>query len=87
MSKDGLPANPYQPVKRPGLTLSDEKKAAEGDSGAGSGGPEVERPWGVPPGSQPDPSAPSAVSARCLHCAGSSWRIIALLAPQRGLPP
>ena len=33
---------------RPGLTLSDEKKAAEGYSSASSGGPEVERLWGLP---------------------------------------
>ena len=47
--------NPYQPVMRPGLTLSDEKKAAEGYSGAGSGVPEVESPWCLQPVYQPDP--------------------------------
>ena len=37
--------NPYQPVMRRRLTLSDEKKAAEGYTGAGSGVTEVESPW------------------------------------------
>ena len=34
-----------QPLMRLGLTGPDEKKAAEGYTGFGSGVPEVERPW------------------------------------------
>jgi hypothetical protein len=49
--------NAYQPVMRPGLTLSDEKKTAEGYTTHGSGVTEVERPWCLQPGSQPDPRA------------------------------
>ncbi len=40
---------------RPGLTLADEKKAAEGYTGAGSGVTEVESPWCLQPVYQPDP--------------------------------
>jgi len=33
-------------------------------------------------------TAPSpTAAARCPHCAGTDWRIIARLLPQRGLPP
>ena len=39
------------------LTLSDEKKTAERYTAGGSGVTEVERPWCVEPGSQPDPRA------------------------------
>ena len=49
--------NPYQPVMRPGLTTPDEKKTAEGYTGAGSGVTEVERPWCSQPVYQPDPRA------------------------------
>jgi hypothetical protein len=48
-------ANPYQPVMGPSLTLSDEKKTAEGYTGAGSGVTEVESPWCLQPVYQPDP--------------------------------
>jgi hypothetical protein len=49
--------NGYQPVMRPGLTLSDEKKIAEGYTMHGSGVTEVERPWCLQPVYQPDPRA------------------------------
>ena len=48
-------ANPYEPKMRPSLTLSDEKRTAVGYSDCGSGVPEVERPWGLPPVAEPDP--------------------------------
>lgn len=51
----GCPPNSYQPVMRPSLPLSDEKKTAEGYTGAGSGVTEVERPWCLQPVYQPDP--------------------------------
>ena len=40
-----MPPNSSQPLMRPGLTGPDEKKAAEGYTGSGSGVTEVERPW------------------------------------------
>ncbi len=40
----------------------------------------------LPPPTPTDTSAPPAASTPCPRCAGSLWRIIALLAPQRGPP-
>jgi len=37
------------------------------------------------PATDTDPSPPAAT--RCPHCAGTHWRMIARLLPQRGLPP
>jgi len=34
-----------------------------------------------------DIGSPPAAATRCPHCAGTHWRIIARLVPQRGLPP
>ena len=34
-----------------------------------------------------DTSPSPLVAVRCPHCAGTSWRLIARLLPQRGLPP
>ena len=50
-------SNPYEPVMRPRLTLSDEKKTVERYTTGGSGVTEVERPWCAQPVSQPDPRA------------------------------
>ena len=49
------PTNPYQPVMRRRLAVPDEKKAAQGYTDPGSGVPEGERPWCLPPGYEPDP--------------------------------
>jgi Putative transposase/Transposase zinc-binding domain len=34
-----------------------------------------------------DTDSPPTAATRCPHCAGTDWRIIARLVPQRGLPP
>jgi hypothetical protein len=44
-------------VMRLSLTISDEKRTAEGYTAGGSGVPEVERPWCLQPVYQPDPRA------------------------------
>ena len=50
-----MTSNSYQPVMRLSLTLSDEKKTAEGYTTHGSGVTEVESPWCLQPVYQPDP--------------------------------